>query len=227
MMMLAVLVGAASCSSDSGGRDLALDTIVETSVSVPATTVVAPTLVATTVAPAPTEPETTVPPDTTLPPTDPPTTVAETTTTTLSKEDIVRADFEAAINTAERCSYDPANCDFAAIAIPGSPMDLQRREVVQQRLDLNLRAVEGKGAIQLRIESVGFEGASAFVTICSFDTVIIYDIVDPVNPDDDIVYDDDQVSSHVRWEMRQEGERWLLYEGINSEVLQGGDLCAF
>lgn len=227
MMMLALVVGAAvsttACSSDAGGRDVALDTVVETLVPVPPTTAEATTLPL----PLPTEPATTSSPEPTSPPTDPPTTEAETTTTVQSKEDVVRADFESGRAARHQCAYTPETCAFEDIAVSGSPMDVRTRAQMAMRIQYNLRAVNGKGDELVRIENVGFEGESAFVTICDFDTVEIYDIVDPSDPADDILYNGDIASTRVRWEMRLVDGRWLLFQGTELERLTGGDLCAF
>ncbi|MCU1387341.1 MAG: hypothetical protein JWL72_679 [Ilumatobacteraceae bacterium] len=210
----------ASCSSSSGDRALDLGA---TSLSSRTTAAVAPTAAPTT--PPVTDPPTTVVPST-LPATDPPTTVAETTTTPPSKEDEVRAAYLAASSARSHCTYDPSTCDYAAISIPGSPMDTKTREVVAERTRLNLRGVEGKGSVTTQIEGVGFEGDVAFVNICVYDTAVLYDIVDPANPDDDIVYNDNVDSYRARWEMRYDGGRWLLFEGTSLERVIGENLCA-
>ena len=145
----------------------------------------------------------------------------------LSAEDKVKADYQAARLAREHCTYDPYTCDYASIAIPGSPMDVQTHEVVKMRTDNNLRAVEGHGGVQLRIDSVGFEGDSAFVSICVYDTVVIFDIADPTNPNDDIIYNEEKNSYRVRWELRDQNGRWLLYDAEQLEEMKDGDICAF
>ncbi len=106
-------------------------------------------------------------------------------------------------------------------------MDLQMHAIVKVRTANNLRAVEGKGDVQLRIDSIHFEGKSAFVSICAYDTIVIYDVADPSNPADDIIYNGDKDSYLVRWEMRKVDATWLLYEGKQTQRLDEGDLCGF
>lgn len=225
-----------SCSSDSKGSDLGLGTTATTqaptsTTGAPQTTAAQTTVASTTTTTTTTEPPTTA--TTTPVPTDapttqaPPVTEAPTTTVELSAEDKVKADFNVAVAARTACSYDPSSCDYAAIAIPGSPKDVETRQVMQMRLSHNLRAIEGNGDVKIRIEDVTFEGESAFVTICAFDTVVIFDIADPSNPSDDIIYNDLQNSSRVRWEMRQRDGRWLFYASETLESLPGGDMCGF
>ena len=106
-------------------------------------------------------------------------------------------------------------------------MDTMTRSSVKSRLDANLRAKEGFGDVQIRVEAVDAAGSSAFVTICGYDTLVIFDVSNPANPDDDIIFNDNKDSYRVRWELRQLDGRWLLYEGTNIAQLSGGDLCNF
>ena len=217
--LVVLVVLAAGCSSG-GAADLDLGTV-------------APS-------PSPTEVVTTTT-TSTVPSTEPPvvtaapTTVAETaatnppTTTTapMSKEDQVRVDFEAARLARAQCTFDPGSCDYASIAIPGSPMDMRTREVVADRTKQNVRGKPGAGDVLVRVESVGFEGESAFVTVCTYDTAILYDIADPQNPDDDIVINDNMDSYRVRWELQLSNDKWLLFTNEGIDELHGGDLCGF
>ena len=98
---------------------------------------------------------------------------------------------------------------------------------MKTRLDNNLRAVEGNGDVEIRIEDVNISGDAAFVTICAFDTVVIFDIGDPTNSADDIIYNDAKESYRVRWELRQLDDRWLLFDNVGLEDLKDGDLCGF
>ena len=213
-----------ACSGTSHDRALDLGTTSVPSTTVPIGTTIPTTRPPTTVAPA------------TSPPTDPPTTVLASTTTTEpaatsttappSKEDEVRAAYSAASDARLHCAYDPFTCDYPSIAVLGSPMDVQTRKVVAERAQLNLRGVEGKGSVTTEIEGVGFEGDAAFVDTCVYDTGVLYDIADPTDPDDDIVYNDNVDSYRTRWEMRFDGSRWLLFQGQSTGRLIGGNLCA-
>ncbi|MCU1400683.1 MAG: hypothetical protein JWN62_3792 [Acidimicrobiales bacterium] len=215
-----------ACTSSAGDQALNLGTT-----SAPSTTVA----IATTSAPTTTPPTTVA--LTTYPPTvAESTTVVESTTTTEpapaptappSKEDQVRADFESGRVARHQCAFTPETCDFGAIAIEGSPMDVRTRAQMFMRLKYNLRAVLGRGDESIRVDSVGFEGNFAFVTICDLDSVEIYDVADPENADDDILYNGDVASTKVRWEMHFDGHRWLLFQGAELARLDGGDLCGY
>lgn len=225
-----------SCSSDSKGTDLSLGTLPPTTVAPTTTTAKTTTTSASeTTVESTTTTSTTEPPPTTsatTPPTDapttaaPPVTEAPTTTGELSAEDKVKADYQAARLARQQCTYDPYSCDYAAIAIPGSPMDTQTHDVVAKRIEQNVRGKPGFGDVDVTIESVGFEGDSAFVTICAYDTGVLFDIQDPSNPDDDIIQDDSKLSYRVRWELKKTSDgTWLLVEGTQLEELVDGNLC--
>ena len=98
---------------------------------------------------------------------------------------------------------------------------------MKTRIENNLRAIKGSGAVQIRIEDVSISDSSAFVTICAFDTVVIFDVADPTNPADDIIYNDAKESYRVRWELRLLENRWLLFDNVGLEDLKDGDLCGF
>jgi hypothetical protein len=211
------------CGCNNGGstNDLALGTTVPETVP---TTVAAPTTT-TTIAAAPTELPTTAPA-----PTDAPTTLATEPAATaprVSKEDQVRADFLAAREVRQNCSYEPLACHFESIAIPGSPMDLATRKEVADAIANNVAAKRGFGDVTVRVEGIGFEGHAAFVTACAFDTGVLFDLADPANPDDDNVVDDSVASYRVRWELRQLNGGWLIFDNKGLEQLTAGDLCGF
>src|SRR4051812_21063292 len=136
LALAAVLVTMCGCSNG-GSSDLDLGTPQPTQ---PATVLTAEATTSTTTPPdPPTTTTTTAPPI----PTDPPTTEAASTSTSapISKEDQVRADYEAAKSARDACAYDPFGCDYGAIAVPGSPMDVRTHDVMAERIRLNLRAV--------------------------------------------------------------------------------------
>ncbi len=241
---------ASSCSTDSRSTDLNLDSVVETAASPPATSATTVPLTAspptvpltaspTTASPLPTStsvvPLSTVAtspiPTTSTTPTTTAVNVADATTTSvqveLSAEDRVRQDFEMARATRERCGFDPATCQYESVALAGSPIDLSTRALMAFRLEYNLRSVEGRGAALLRVDKVSVEGESAFVSVCLYDPVVVYDIADPTNPSDDIIYNEERNSYETRWEMRQSAGRWLLFERRDLRSLKGGDLCGF
>jgi hypothetical protein len=149
------------------------------------------------------------------------------TTTTVDPKAEVEAAYLATATARDRCNYEPESCDFAAIAVPSSPQDLLTRETIATRMTSNLRGVEGFGEVLTRIDDVTIAGDIAFVKICSLDSGVLFDVQDPDNPDDDIIFDDSIASRRVTWEMRLTDGIWLRYEGTNLEKLSGGDLCGF
>ena len=139
----------------------------------------------------------------------------------------MRADYETARHARQACAYDPAGCDFAAVALPNSPMDAQTRDLMQTRIDANLRAVDGHGEVKVRVESINVEGDRSFLTMCGYDTVVIYDVADPANPADDIVFNDQSASFRVRWELRLDDGRWRIFAGETVDQKFDADLCGF
>ncbi len=142
-------------------------------------------------------------------------------------EERVKRDFEAARHAREACTLEPYSCEYESVSVPGSPMDIETRNSVRRRIELNLRSVAGKGEVIVRFDNVVFLGDSAFATICQYDTVVIYDIADPANADDDIIYNDEKNSYRVRWELRKLEDKWLLFRGERLQELKEGDLCEF
>ena len=166
----------------------------------------------------------TTPPAATVAPT---TTEAATSTTVLDVEAQVKADYLAGFAARRQCDFIPESCDYAAIAVPGSRQDDFTRSTMKTRLDGNLRAVEGKGSYQTRVESVVVGGDVAFVFVCDYDAGIVFDVGDPANPSDDVVFDDSVLSARVKWELHRSGDGWAKFDGVNLETRSGGDLCGF
>ncbi len=245
---------AASCSS-TPSNDLHLGTSppvadVSTTSTAP-TAPTAPTTTTTTAEPPTTStaapPPTSPPLDTmsahpsstvTSPPTDPTTTMTtadppptssdlDPALTLTSDQATVAQDYAAARAARQACFFDPASCDYASFAFPESPMDSTSRTKFKTYVDSNLRAVAGHGSVQFRIEAVSLVGDSAFVTVCTYDTLVIFDVGDPSNPTDDVVLNDEKSSFSGRWELRRLKGRWLIYAGQTINQVSDGDLCGF
>ncbi len=214
----ALLVGCASGSDN----DLALDPTPATATTVstaktPATTIepIEQPTITNSDAPTSTAPE----PSTT--------TAASSAPANESVEAQVAADFEAAMAERSRCGYDPATCDFALIAVEGSPVDQAVRATMTSRIQNNLRAVAGHGEFKVRVDDVEIDGESAIVNGCAFDSVVVFDVSNPSDPDDDIIFDDLLASTRLNWELRNTNGFWRLFANTRLERLEGGDLCGF
>ena len=156
------------------------------------------------------------------------TTTGPTASTPLpSEEEQVKADFLAAMAVRRQCGLDPAKCDYAALAIPASLMDKQTREQMSSRIENNLRATAGQGDLRLRVESVRVFDQQASVVACGFDDIVIFDVGDPRDPNDDVVFNDSVGSARTTWTMERANNRWLIRDGVPSQELAGGDLCGF
>ncbi len=94
------------------------------------------------------------------------------------------------------------------------------------RVEGNLRVVEGFGDSIVNVRGVEFRGESALVNVCVYDTIILFDVQDPTDPADDIVFDDSTVSALGQWEMREVGGRWLRYTSDLFEQSFEVNICA-
>jgi len=155
------------------------------------------------------------------------TTVTPVTSPPMSANDQIRADFLSDRTTRLQCSYTPLNCDFASFSVPGSPVDVSTRAKIAERIADNLRAVPGHGDVLVRVDDSTVADTTGTVTACTYDTVVIYDIADPANPADDIIFDDSTTSLLVRWDMRLVKGRWLMFASTELKGMDGVDLCGF
>ena len=132
-----------------------------------------------------------------------------------------------ALDVRNSCNIDPGGCDFAAIALPGSPYDEFNRKVMAFRLENNLRAVQGVGEFQVRVEAQDFDDDVSYVTACSLDSIVLFDVGASAGREDDIIFDDSVVSQRVRWQMRRTGAQWRIVAGEELGKLTGEDMCGF
>ena len=167
-------------------------------------------------------PTTTSAPSTTSP-------TAETplpSTIAASPEDQVKADFLAAMAVRRQCSYDPVGCDFASVAVAGSPMDNFLRDLMKQRIDANLRLV-GPDTSTLTVTTVRVVDAStAEVATCIYDPVVMYDVAKPDDPSDDIVFDENEYSTRSSWKLTKVDSRWRIADGSVEKKSIGANRCA-
>lgn len=156
------------------------------------------------------------------------TTTGPTASTPLpSEEEQVKADYLRAFAARKQCNFDPEGCEYGAIAIPGSPTDKYTRATMKTRVDDHLYAREGNGDAVVRVETASVSGDTATVATCYLDTLILFDVADPTDTTDDIVFNEVKESARVRWNLRRLNGSWLLYDGVDLEALTGGDLCGF
>lgn len=157
-------------------------------------------------------------------------TVPPTSTTTSMEalEAQISADFESTWLAYYECAYDPASCDFGAIAVPGSAIDEILRAEMAQRVAEGLRGVRGSGPAELSVESVEVaqDRREATVVTCQVDGSVLMDIRDPADPTDDVVVNDALSSFRTTWVMRIEDERWLRDSGNLIATYEGQDSCA-
>ncbi|MFZ1489362.1 MAG: hypothetical protein WAS51_05430 [Ilumatobacteraceae bacterium] len=153
------------------------------------------------------------------------------TSTTTSMEDLeaqISTDFESTWLAYYECIYDPASCDFGAIAVPGSAIDEILRAEMAQRVAEGLRGVRGSGSAELTVESIDLapDGRVATVVTCQVDGGVLMDIRDPADPTDDVVVNDALSSYRTSWVMRMADERWLRDAVTPIATFRGQDSCA-
>ena len=76
------------------------------------------------------------------------------------------------------------------------------------------------------VESTNITGETAVIIACSYDTATLFDVSDPVNPDDDVVFDDSQYSTRTQWLLSRVDGRWSVVAANDLERAPGGALCA-
>lgn len=178
-----------------------------------------------TVMPAPT---TTVAAETSTSSSSPTTTVAPPPPTTLEDlETQIRADFDATIEARQRCGRDPARCDVQAITVAGSEYEAFLSDLMQKRVENGL-ATRGIGEYRYRVDAVDVHSPTeASLTACAFDTVVLFDIRDPNNPEDDVVFDESAVGAITTWKLALEEGSWQwVSASVVSESI-GQDICDF
>ena len=150
----------------------------------------------------------------------------ETSTAPLTPEDQVKADFLAVMAIRRQCSYDPAGCDFAGVAIQASIMDDFLRATVKERISANLRLV-GDDTSTVTVTSVQLRDSSkAIVKSCIYDPVVMYDVGGSPSTDDDIVFDENAYSIRSEWSLSKTASGWKIEMGTATEQTVGENQCA-
>jgi hypothetical protein len=188
---------------------------VATTSTAPTTT---PTTTTTIVSSPPTEP----------PPTEPPpaATAPPTTLDLVALDQQIRADFERTWAGYNECGYEPADCDYRAVAIPGSEVDRTLRSFVQDLLVNNLRVGRDSGPASVSILGVApVDSDTADVTACATDGLVLFDIGDPANPGDDIVLNDALNSYLGVWRMAEIRGEWRRVEILSLQRFMGKASC--
>ncbi len=139
----------------------------------------------------------------------------------------VSAQYNADQTAYNDCFSDPANCSFSAFDISNSPMDSNAHAALATNVSGNLRSIPGHGSVRDQIEAVKVNGDTAFITACTYDTVVIFQIGDPANPSDDAVFNEESVSYRAQWELRRLDGAWRIFQGTTLERKFGSDLCGF
>jgi hypothetical protein len=97
-----------------------------------------------------------------------------------------------------------------------------------EKVQYHLRARPGSGPMTYKIEGVRLApgGKSATVTTCIVDGMVVYDIADPSNPHDDIVFNDRLVATRTSWTMSLTRVGWRRSAAHVVKEWIGKDRCS-
>jgi hypothetical protein len=69
------------------------------------------------------------------------------------------------------------------------------------------------------------KGDEAVVLVCAVDSVILFDVRNPEDSTDDIIFDESTVSSRTEWVVRKTGRGWVRSSGETAAEVVGEGLC--
>jgi hypothetical protein len=148
-------------------------------------------------------------------------------TTVRSTEDQIRADFDAMIRRRLACGREPSTCAIEQITVDGSQAETFLTDLMAMRVEAGL-ASRGEGTFRYRVDRVQVLGpTTAELVTCLFDSIVLFDVRDPDVADDDVIFDESQVSAITTWQLALEEGTWQwVTSHVNAETV-GQDLCGF
>jgi hypothetical protein len=139
----------------------------------------------------------------------------------------VVAGFTAGFKAYEQCIIAPEKCDYATASADGSPLRAWLVGNMLEKVKYHLRARPGSGPMTFKVESVQLAagGKSATLTTCVVDGMVVYDIADPFNPHDDVVFNDRLVATRTTWAMWPTKAGWRRSAAYLVKEWVGKDRC--
>ena len=137
-------------------------------------------------------------------------------------------DFVENTNIMLQCGRTPKNCPIAKITAPDTGYRVYMIEKIKIRVEANLATRPGAGKYKIRIDSIEKIGTtSALVHTCLFDSLVVFDSGQSDTTRDDIIFDDDIVSTHTTWTLYLDEGRWKWAGSTPHDATSWEDICGF
>ena len=135
--------------------------------------------------------------------------------------DLVREQFTESLQWINQCNQRPKACHVEDFTIAGTEYHKALSDQMNLYASSNIYSRPGHGQRLVRIESVNVNKSTmtAEIETCIYDTVIMYM--------DGFIFNDRISSSHARWTLQLDNQRWRW---INYEIhkkLYNTDICNF
>jgi len=137
-------------------------------------------------------------------------------------------DFVENTNIMLQCGRTPKDCPIAKITAPDTGYRVYMIEIIKMRVESNLATRPGAGKYKIRIDSIEKIGTtSALVHTCLFDSLVVFDSGQSDTTRDDIIFDDDVVSTHTTWTLYLDEGRWKWAGSTPHDATSWKDICGF
>ena len=137
-------------------------------------------------------------------------------------------DFIENTNIMLQCGRTPRNCPIAKITAPDTGYRVYMIEMIKMRVESNLATRPGAGKYKIRIDSIEKIGTTtALVHTCLFDSLVVFDSGQSNTTRDDIIFDDDVVSTHTTWTLYLDEGRWKWAGSTSHDATSWEDICGF
>lgn len=137
-------------------------------------------------------------------------------------------DFIENTNIMLQCGRTPRNCPIAKITAPDTGYRVYMIEKIKMRVESNLATRPGAGKYKIRIDSIEKIGTTtALVHTCLFDSLVVFDSGQSNTTRDDIIFDDDVVSTHTTWTLYLDEGRWKWAGSTAHDATSWEDICGF
>jgi len=137
-------------------------------------------------------------------------------------------DFIENTNIMLQCGRTPKGCPINKITAPDTGYRVYMIEKIKMRVESNLATRPGAGKYKIRIDSIEKIGTTtALVHTCLFDSLVVFDSGQSDTTRDDIIFDDDVVSTHTTWTLYLDEGRWKWAGSTPHDATSWKDICGF
>ena len=140
----------------------------------------------------------------------------------------IAAEFALLLDMRVQCGRKPASCPIHQMTAPDSTYRKYLARLMKIRADANLATREGAGQFRFRIDSIRLLSSHlAVVHTCIFDSLVVFDAGRSESTGDDIVFDDDVISGHTKWQVVSHDGKWKWSDASGVDTTYGRDICGF